>query len=93
MNDRVIIRPDKVDEATKSGLILPNLRNEKSSTGIVVSFSKAIVDSPLYDGCRVLFAKASGTEVDLDGETVIAMRVSDIFAVLGEPNLASPETT
>lgn len=89
MNDRVIVRPDKVEEVTKGGLILPNLKNEKSSSGTVVAFSSAIIDSPLYNGARIIYAKSSGTDVDLNGETLIAMRVSDIFAVV-EPKVASP---
>ena len=40
-----------------------------------------MVPMPVKEGDRVVYGKFSGTEIEVDGETVLIMRADDIFAV------------
>jgi chaperonin GroES len=87
--DRVIIRAAAAEEKTKSGIIIPDTAKEKPQRGEVVavgegktSDSGAIIKPQVHVGDQVLYGKYAGTEITVDGEDLLIMRESDIFAVL-----------
>lgn len=87
--DRVVIRPAAAEEKTKGGIILPDTAKEKPVQGEVVAVGPGRTDDsgkriPLEVkvGDKVLYGKYSGTEITLDGEELLIMRESDIFAIL-----------
>jgi chaperonin GroES len=91
LNDRVVVKPDAPEETTKSGIIIPDAAKERPQRGTVVAvgdgkFSEAGVLLPplVREGDKVLYGKYSGTESEFDGEDVLIMRESDIFATIND---------
>lgn len=86
--DRVVIKPVKAEETTKSGIILTAAAQEKPQIMEVVAVGPGgIVDGnevAMYVnvGDKVLTSKYSGTEVKVDGEEYSIIRQSDILAIV-----------
>ena len=87
--DRVIVRAAAAEEKTKSGIIIPDTAKEKPQRGEVVavgegktSDSGTIIKPQVAVGDQVLYGKYAGTKITVDGEDLLIMRESDIFAVL-----------
>jgi chaperonin GroES len=90
LHDRVVVKPIEQEEKTSGGIIIPDTAKEKPQEGKVLAVGQGAYDKdgnlrPLdvKKKDRVLFAKWSGTEVTLDGETVLIMRESDIMGIIG----------
>ena len=82
--DRVIVQPAAAEEKTKGGIIIPDTAKEKPQKGTVVAVGTGKKDEPMTVkvGDSVLYGKYSGTEINIDGEEMLIMRESDIFAVI-----------
>jgi chaperonin GroES len=87
--DRVVVKPSVAEEKTKGGIIVPDTAKEKPVWGEVISVGPGKVSDEgklialeVKVGDRVLYGKYSGTEVTIDGEEVLIMRESDIFAIM-----------
>jgi chaperonin GroES len=87
--DRVVVRPSKAEEKTKGGIIVPDTAKEKPVWGEVIAAGPGRVTEDgkhipmeVKVGDRVLYGKYSGTEVTIDGEELLIMRESDIFALM-----------
>jgi chaperonin GroES len=78
--DRLLIKPDDAEKETKFGLLIPETAAEKMYRGTVVESAK-----PAYlAGCHVMFSKYGGTEIKLDGESLIVVSERDVLGVLEE---------
>lgn len=89
--DRVVVKPSKAEEKTKGGIIVPDTAKEKPVWGEVVAAGPGrvsddgkIIAMEVKVGDQVLYGKYSGTEVTVDGEELLIMRESDIFAIMGK---------
>ena len=87
--DRVVVKPQEVEETTASGIILPDTAKEKPQAGKIVAVGPGKVSDSgnsitmtLKVGDNVLYGKYSGTEITVSGDDVLIMRESDILAVL-----------
>ena len=82
--DRVLVKPAAAEEKTVGGIIIPDTAKEKPLQGSVLAVGTGTKDEEmvLKAGDTVLYGKYSGTEVELDGETYLIMRQSDVLAVL-----------
>ena len=87
--DRVIVRAAAAEEKTKSGIIIPDTAKEKPSRGEIVAVgegktadSGSLIKPQVKVGDNVLYGKYAGTEITVDGEDLLMMRESDVFAVL-----------
>jgi chaperonin GroES len=87
--DRVVVRPSQAEEKTKGGIIVPDTAKEKPVWGEVIAAGPGRtteegkhVPLEVKVGDRVLYGKYSGTEVTIDGEELLIMRESDIFAIM-----------
>lgn len=85
LHDRVIVKSSPAEEKTAGGIIIPDTAQEKPQRGTVVAAGPGKKDEPMTvkAGDTVLYGKYAGTEVSLDGETVLIMRESDILGVIG----------
>jgi chaperonin GroES len=85
LHDRVLVRPAAAEEKTAGGIIIPDTAQEKPQRGTVVAAGPGKKDEPVTvkEGDTVLYGKYAGTEVTLDGETVLIMRESDILGIIG----------
>lgn len=86
--DRVVVQPKEAEEKTASGIIIPDTAKEKPQQGLVLAVGPGrvengtMVETTVKEGDTVLYGKYAGTEVTLDGETVLIMRESDILGVV-----------
>ena len=87
--DRVVVKPSVAEEKTKGGIIVPDTAKEKPVWGTViaagpgkVSDEGKLITPEVKVGDSVLYGKYSGTEVTIDGEELLIMRESDIFAIM-----------
>ena len=82
--DRVLVRPDSAEEETKGGIIIPNTAKERPQRGKVLAVGKGKKDEPMTvkTGDSVLFGKYSGTEINFEGDDVLIMKESDIYAIV-----------
>jgi chaperonin GroES len=87
--DRVVVKPSPAEEKTKGGIIVPDTAKEKPVWGEVIAVGPGRVSDDgkqipmeVKAGDRVLYGKYSGTEVTVDGEELLIMRESDIFAIM-----------
>ena len=89
LEDRVIVKPAKAEEVTKSGIVLPDTAQEKPQRGTVVAVGpgkmkddgeRAAVDVKVDD--VVIYSKYGGTDIKLEGEEYKILRADDIYAVV-----------
>ena len=86
--DRVVVRPVE-EEQVKGGIIIPDTAKEKPVEGDIVEVGSGRVTDDgkkmsleVKKGDRILYGKYSGTEVSIEGEELLIMRESDIFAII-----------
>ncbi|XP_022147534.1 20 kDa chaperonin, chloroplastic [Momordica charantia] len=90
LNDRVLIKVAVAEEKTAGGLLLTEATKEKPSIGTVVAVGPGHLDEegkrkPLSvaAGNNVMYSKYAGNEFkSKDGSDYIALRASDVIAVL-----------
>ena len=87
--DRVVVKPSEAEEKTKGGIIVPDTAKEKPVWGEVIAVGPGRVSddgktiaTEVKVGDKVLYGKYSGTEVTIDGEELLIMRESDLFAIM-----------
>lgn len=79
-----MIKPDKAEEKSAGGIIIPDSAKEKPLKGKVIAVGKGTKDEAmeLKEGNEVLYGKYAGTEIEIEGEKLMIMRQSDVLAVL-----------
>lgn len=86
--DRVVLKACKMEETTKSGIVLAASSQEKPQVAEVVAVGPGgVVDGhevTMYVkvGDKVITGKYSGTEVKVDKEEYTIVRQSEILAVV-----------
>ncbi len=87
--DRVVVKPSAAEEKTKGGIIVPDTAKEKPVWGTVIAVGPGktsdegkVIAPEVKVGDSVLYGKYSGTEVTIEGEELLIMRESDIFAIM-----------
>lgn len=86
--DRVVIKPLEEAETMRGGLYIPDTAKEKPQQGEIVAVGPGRFEDgkrvPLdvQVGNRVLYGKYSGTEVTVEGDSLLILRESDILAVI-----------
>ena len=88
LSDRVVIKMVEAEETTKSGIILAGAAKEKPQVAEVIAVGPGGVvggkeiEMTVSVGQKVITSKYSGTEVKVDGEEYMIVRVGDILAVV-----------
>lgn len=88
LSDRVVIKMVEAEETTKSGIILAGAAKEKPQVAEVIAVGPGgVVDGKEIEmtvsvGQKVITSKYSGTEVKVDGDEYMIVRVGDILAVV-----------
>jgi chaperonin GroES len=89
LHDRVIVKRIEENEKTAGGIIIPDSAKEKPTKGEVVAVGKGarneqgtVTPLDVKEGDIVLFAKWGGTEITIEGETLLILKESDILGVL-----------
>ncbi|HNZ82605.1 MAG TPA: co-chaperone GroES [Sedimentibacter sp.] len=87
LGERVVIKMTEAEEKTKSGIVLPGSAKEKPQVAEVLAVGAGITNDEkkkdeIKVGDKVIFSKFSGTEVKIDGEEVIIIKLADVLAVI-----------
>ena len=89
LHDRVLVRPQAPEEKTAGGIIIPDTAKEKPQEGVVVAVGNGKITDDgktlplsIKEGYKVLYGKYGGTEISVDGEDMLIMRESDIYAII-----------
>ncbi len=89
MDDRVVINVCDSEDMTAGGIILPDAAREKPQRGIVIAAGPGkMLDSgergemDVKMGDEVFYGRYAGTEIELDAETFVVLRESEILAVV-----------
>ena len=89
LEDRIVVRPNKSEETTASGLVIPDTAKEKPQEGEVVAVGPGRIDDngnriPLdvAVGDRVIYSKYGGTEVKFGGDDLLVLSARDVLAVV-----------
>ncbi|KAF5743029.1 20 kDa chaperonin chloroplastic [Tripterygium wilfordii] len=90
LNDRVLIKVAEAEEKTAGGLFLTEATKDKPSIGTIIAVGPGPLDEegnrkplPVSQGSSVLYSKYAGNDFKgSDGSNYIALRVSDVMAVL-----------
>ena len=86
--DRVVLKQILAEETTKSGIVLPGQAKEKPQQAEVIAVGPGgVVDGKeikmqVKVGDKVIYSKYSGTDVELDDEKYVIVKLNDILAVI-----------
>lgn len=82
--DRVLVKNDKAETKTASGLIIPEVAQEKTQTAVVVNVGPGTEDVKMTvkAGDRIMYDKYAGTQVKIDGEDHMILKMHDIIAIV-----------
>ena len=82
--DRLIVKPNKASETTASGLYLPPSAKKKSKIGVIVAVGKGKPNEPMLVavGQKIMYGEYGGTEIELNGEKHLMMRMSDVYGTI-----------
>ncbi len=82
LGDNVLIKPEKNDKKTKTGIYLPETASEEQpQEGKVVAIGES-KEIKVKKGQEVIFKKYAGTEVKIDDEDYLIVKNEDILAVV-----------
>ena len=90
LHDRVVVRRKEEEETTAGGILLPGAAKEKPNQGEVIAVGNGrILDNgdvrpvDVKVGDTVVFGQYAGSNtIEIDGEELIIMGESEIFAVV-----------
>lgn len=82
--DRVLLKEEKAETTTKSGILLPESAQEKTQTAKVEAVGPGTEKEKITVkvGDRVMYDKYSGVQVKMDGKDYLIVKNSDIIAVV-----------
>ena len=89
LGDRVVVKPAKIEEKTKSGIILPGSAQEKPFQGTVVAVGPGVrnekgehVALDLKVGDRIVYDKVGGVDLKFEDQEFIVLSEKDVLVVL-----------
>lgn len=82
--DRVLVKNDKAETKTASGLIIPEAAQEKTQTATVMEIGTGTDDVKITvkKGDKIMYDKYAGTQLTIDGEDYLILKMADIIAVI-----------
>ena len=88
LHDRVVVRRMEEETTSAGGIVLPGSAAEKPTQGEVVAVGNGQVTDngvralDVKVGDAVMFGQYAGTEIKVDGESLLIMSENDIVAVI-----------
>lgn len=82
LGDNVLIKPEKQDKKTNTGIILPeNASQDKPQEGRIIETGGS-KDIKVKKNQKVIYNRYSGTEVKIGNEEYLIVKNEDILAVI-----------
>ena len=80
---KILVQPQKAEEKTSSGIIIPDSAKEKPQIGTVVLVGADKKHEPmeLKAGDVVFYGKYSGTELHIEGNDYLLMSQNDVLYI------------
>ncbi len=84
LGENVLIKVISTEKTTESGIVLPETASEdKPQEGEVVAVGDSEkINKEIKKGSKVIFAKYSGTEIEIEKEEYLILKAEDILAVV-----------
>lgn len=81
LGDRVLVKPEEVEEKTAGGIFIPQTAQEKTQSGVVVAVGE---DETIMvkKGQKVMYDKYANTAVNMDNVDYLLIHYSDILAII-----------
>jgi chaperonin GroES len=82
--DRVLVKLEKSETKSAGGIIIPDTAQEKTQNGTVVAVGPGTEKEKVTVsvGQKVMHDKYAGSQVKIDGEDHLILKMSDIVAVI-----------
>jgi chaperonin GroES len=80
--DRVLVKLEKNEAKTAGGIIIPDTAQEKTQAGSVVAVGDDADVIKVKAGQKVMYDKYAGTQIKIDGEEHLILKMQDIIAVI-----------
>ncbi|WP_461246599.1 co-chaperone GroES [Treponema sp. R6D11] len=84
LGDRVMVKLEKNEAKTAGGIIIPDTAQEKTQQGTVTAVGPGTEKEKITvkNGDKVMYDKYAGTQIKIDGEEHLILRMADIIAVV-----------
>ena len=80
--DRIMVKLEKNEAKTAGGIIIPDTAQEKTQQGVVVEVGDDKEVIKVKAGQKVMYDKYAGTQIKIDGEEYLVLKMSDVIAVV-----------
>ncbi|MCQ2398069.1 MAG: co-chaperone GroES [Sphaerochaetaceae bacterium] len=81
LGERVLVKAEKTEEKTASGIVLPQTSQEKSQFASVIAVGDDV--KSVKKGERILFDKYAGTALKIDSEDYLILELKEVLAIIG----------
>ena len=87
LEDRIVVRTNEAESTTASGLVIPDVAQQKPQEGTVIAVGAGRSEKgeriplDIQVGDVVIYSKYGGTEVRVDGETLMILTSKDVLAI------------
>ncbi len=88
LEDRVVVKASDGEEATASGIVIPDTAKERPQEGEVMAAGPGRFEDgqripmEVQAGDKVIYSKYGGTEVKVQGEEYLILSARDVLAVI-----------
>jgi chaperonin GroES len=82
--DRVLVKLEKNEAKTAGGIIIPDTAQEKTQQGVVVDTGPGTEKEKVTvkSGDRIMYDKYAGTQIKINGEEHLVLKMADIIAIV-----------
>ena len=80
--DRVIVKLEKSETKSAGGIIIPDTAQEKTQIAKVIEVGDDKEVIKVKAGQKVMYDKYSGTQVKIEGEEHLILKMADILAII-----------
>ena len=80
--DRVLVKTEKTESKTASGIIIPDTAQEKTQIAVVIAVGDDKEKIKVKDGDRIMYDKYSVTNIKIEGEDHLILKADDIIAII-----------
>lgn len=89
--ERVLIQPNKKEEVTETGIVLPVEARKRPNIGTVVECGPLVESTklPVKPGDTVLYQRFAGMDLTLHGELYHLVMANDIIGIFDSPEDAN----
>lgn len=78
----ILVKPQKQDKTTASGILIPDSHDEKPQQGEVLAVGEGKKKSPCKVGDIVIYSQWGGKDYKLDDVNYLILKFDDIMAII-----------